>query len=161
MPTIYLQFEESILDIGNSPPVAGDILDRAALTALSMGSGNQPQDQETELTLVVTDDSAIQALNKQYLGVDAPTDVLSFPAEEMDPDSQALYLGDVVLSYPRAEVQAAAGGHTVAAELELLVVHGVLHLLGFDHTEESEKDKMWAIQDEILAAIGCPARPTE
>jgi probable rRNA maturation factor len=109
---------------------------------------------ETVVTLVVSDDAQLQQLNRQFLGVDAPTDVLSFPAGYTDPDSGAPYLGDVLISYPRAETQAAAAGHPVENELQLLVVHGLLHLLGHDHLEEDDKAGMWAAQAEILDRLG-------
>lgn len=107
-----------------------------------------------EVTVVLTDDDQVHALNRQYLEIDAPTDVLSFPAGETDPDSGELYLGDVIISYPRALAQAEAAGHPVEAELQLLVVHGVLHLLGYDHAEEDEQVAMWGMQAEILASLG-------
>lgn len=108
----------------------------------------------TEVTVVVSDDAQLQQLNRQFLGVDAATDVLSFPAGFIDPDSGAPYLGDVLISYPRAETQASAAGHTVENELQLLVVHGLLHLLGHDHLEEEDKARMWAAQAEILERLG-------
>ena len=106
-----------------------------------------------EMTVVLTDDEQVAALNRQYLEIDAPTDVLSFPTGETDPESGDLYLGDVIISYPRALAQAEAAGHPVEAELQLLVVHGVLHLLGHDHAEEAEQAAMWAVQAEILASL--------
>ena len=96
----------------------------------------------------------MQELNRQYRDIDTPTDVLSFPADFTDPESEAPYLGDILISYPRAEKQAAAGGHSTLAELQLLVVHGVLHLLGFDHAQVQEKAEMWAAQSEILHRLG-------
>ena len=108
-----------------------------------------------ELTIVITDDEQLQALNRQFLGIDAPTDVLSFPAEDADPDTQGVYLGDILISYPQARAQSTSGGHTILDEVQLLVVHGVLHLLGYDHAEDAEKEKMWAIQAEILQSLGC------
>ena len=109
-----------------------------------------------DLSIVLSDDDQLQALNRQFLGVDAPTDVLSFPADESkpDPDSQVQYLGDILISYPRAIAQARAGGHSLVDELQLLVVHGVLHLLGYDHATEDEKTAMWAVQAEILTHLG-------
>lgn len=114
---------------------------------------------EAELTLVVTGDELLQQLNRDYRGIDAPTDVLSFSAQEdaedggpafvTAPEAEA-YLGDVIISYPMAERQAAAVGHPVQDELCLLAVHGVLHLLGYDHATPEEEAVMWAIQDEIL-----------
>lgn len=115
------------------------------------------QSADADLTLVLTDDARSQELNRQYLGRDYPTDVLSFPARETDPETGRLYLGDVVISYPRARSQAEAGGHSVEAELQLLVVHGVLHLLGHDHARAEEKKCMRAAQTEVLACIGVSA----
>jgi probable rRNA maturation factor len=115
----------------------------------------QKYETQVELTVVVEDDAHLRELNNQFLGVDAPTDVLSFPADEMDPDTGLLYLGDIVLSYPRALEQADAAGETITAELQLLVVHGTLHLLGFDHADPDEKAVMWLAQQQALDLIGC------
>lgn len=103
-----------------------------------------------EISIVIDDDNALQTLNKEFLGVDAPTDVLSFPADEIDPESGNPYLGDIIISFPRAQTQAEASGHALEAELQLLVVHGILHLLGMDHAEPDEKREMWESQTEIL-----------
>jgi len=108
-----------------------------------------------ELTLVITGDDEIRDLNRQYRGVDAPTDVLSFAEAETDAHFvEPVYLGDVIISYPRAVAQAASAGHPVADELLLLVVHGVLHLLGHDHAGRAEKRKMWTAQKQILSELG-------
>jgi probable rRNA maturation factor len=112
-----------------------------------------------EATLVITDDEGIQGLNRDFLGKDAPTDVLSFPALEDAPGGGTQfvaapeaggYLGDVIISYPSAVAQAEEQGHPVEQELDLLIVHGMLHLLGYDHSGEAEKAVMWAKQKEIL-----------
>ena len=95
------------------------------------------------ITIALTDDSQLQKLNLEFLQINAPTDVLSFPAYERDPETNERYLGDIIVSYPRALLQAATGGHSVRDELFLLVVHGVLHLLGYDHSDEDEKRVMW------------------
>ncbi len=108
-----------------------------------------------ELTLVITGDDEIRDLNRRYRGVDASTDVLSFADAAADMRLvEPVYLGDVIISYPRAEAQAASAGHSVTAELLLLVVHGILHLLGHDHADRAEKRKMWAAQTEILNGLG-------
>jgi probable rRNA maturation factor len=110
-----------------------------------------------ELTLAVTDDETVRGLNRTYLGVDAPTDVLSFGGKSPDfvsPSSIDEYLGDVVIAYPQAQKQALAAGHSVSAELSLLVVHGVLHLLGYDHVGPEDKVVMWERQGNILAELG-------
>lgn len=107
-----------------------------------------------DAAIVLTDDEQLRELNRQYLGVDAPTDVLSFPSGETDPDTGEIYLGDVVISIPRAEAQATAAGHVLEAEVQLLVVHGVLHLLGYDHADAKGKAAMWAAQGRALKALG-------
>jgi len=93
-------------------------------------------------------------LNREYLGIDAPTDVLSFPASETDPETGARYIGDILISIPRARGQATAAGHPLESEVQLLVVHGVLHLLGHDHAQAEEKARMWKAQAEILESLG-------
>ena len=123
-------------------------LERAALAAL------KHQRADGDITLVLTGDSQLHKLNRDYLGVDAPTDVLSFPASESDPETGEAYLGDIILSLPRADKQARAAGHSQADEAQLLVVHGTLHLLGHDHATAREKAKMWKAQGEILNRLG-------
>lgn len=109
-----------------------------------------------EVTVVVTDDNTVRSLNRTFRGVDAPTDVLSFPSQEGEdvplPSEEASvpYLGDVVIAYPVAEAQARQYGHSPQEELRLLVVHGVLHLLGYDHATPEEEARMWARQEAIL-----------
>jgi probable rRNA maturation factor len=85
--------------------------------------------------------------------------VLSFPASEtdgseIDPETGARYIGDIIISVPYAARGAAKAGHPLEAELQLLVVHGVLHLLGHDHAKPREKAKMWKAQAEILESLG-------
>ena len=126
------------------------LLEAAARAALRQ----QSAPETAGLSIVLSDDAELQRLNREYLGIDSPTDVLSFPAGETDPESGAAYLGDIIISAPRALKQAAQGEHAMTAELQLLVVHGVLHLLGHDHAEPDEKARMWAAQAEVLAALG-------
>lgn len=109
-----------------------------------------------ELTIVVTEDAELQRLNREYLGHDYATDVLSFPSDEIDPDTGGRYWGDIALSLPRAKAQARAGGHPLMAEVRLLIVHGVLHLLGHDHAKPKDKARMWAAQAEILRQLKSP-----
>jgi probable rRNA maturation factor len=130
-----------------------DLLERAAQAVLA----HQSIAADADLTLVLTGDERIQALNRDFLGRDAPTDVLSFPADETDPQTGCRYLGDVVISLPRAVEQSTEWGGTVEAEIQLLVVHGVMHLLGYDHAGAEEKARMWATQAEVLERLGVPA----
>lgn len=127
----------------------------AEVVRATLSAENQPDD--FGLTLVLTDDARIQALNRTYRQIDSATDVLSFPAREgpafVTPEGLPPYLGDVVVSYPRAVAQASDAGHDLQKELAILVVHGVLHLLGHDHTDLAEQTRMWARQDEILSAL--------
>jgi probable rRNA maturation factor len=109
---------------------------------------------EYELSIAVEDDAHVQRLNKQFRQIDDTTDVLSFEANDLNPESGLLYLGDIVISYPKALSQSTAAGHSVLSELQLLVVHGLLHLLGYDHFESDEKEKMWAVQKNILDQLG-------
>lgn len=105
------------------------------------------------LSIRITDDEEIRSLNDQYRGIDKATDVLSFSADFTDPDIDSRYLGDIVISFMRAEEQAVKRGHLVDEELQLLVVHGILHLLGFDHADPDEKERMWELQGKILSAL--------
>lgn len=147
---ISIQFAKQ-LPLPIDPQVKKSDLKRAAQATLQQ-AGAPPS---AELTLVISGDEQLQALNRQFLGIDAPTDVLSFPSEDADPDSEGIYLGDVLISYPQALAQSKSGGHPILDEVQLLVVHGVLHLLGYDHAEIAEKEKMWAKQAEILQSLGC------
>jgi probable rRNA maturation factor len=152
---IYVQIAENIELPPDQPGLESDtplleVMENAALAAY----GRAGPSQAADLSVVLSDDRQLQALNSQFLGIDAPTDVLSFPGGETDPDSQVLYLGDVIVSYPRALVQAAAAGHSVQAELQLLVVHGVLHLCGYDHADEQGKARMWELQAAALHDLG-------
>lgn len=133
-----------------SPDVAEPSVEIAAIEALC----HQAAPDSADLTIVLTDDTQLHALNKEYLGVDAPTDVLSFPSDQIDPETGSRYLGDILISVERAAAQASAAGHVVEAEVQLLVVHGVLHLLGHDHGQVEEKARMWQAQAEILAKLG-------
>lgn len=106
------------------------------------------------MTILLSDDSQLQKLNRDYLEIDAPTDVISFPSGETDLETGVKYLGDVIISVSRAGQQAKTAGHALDDEAQLLVVHGVLHLLGFDHAAAGEKTHMWKAQGEILKSLG-------
>jgi probable rRNA maturation factor len=127
------------------------LLERAVRTALEI---SDPLRLAADLTIVLTDDRQLHELNLDYLGVDAPTDVLAFPASESDPETGSTYLGDVLISIPRAAEQAQAAGHSLEAEVLLLAVHGTLHLLGYDHATAEEKARMWGEQARALERLG-------
>lgn len=133
------------------------VLEAAAEAALQSDQESGP----SSLTLRITDEEEVRILNRQFRGLDQSTDVLSFTADFQDPDLDSRYRGDVVICYPQAASQAEKRGHAVEDELQLLVVHGVLHLLGYDHGSQDEKDLMWEIQRNILAGLGLEIEVSE
>ena len=113
--------------------------------------GIQP---DSELSISIVGEDEMSSLHMQWMDEPGATDVLSFPMDEMKPNSAAAgpgLLGDVVLCPDFAQAQAKAAGHSLQEELELLTVHGVLHLLGFDHRETEEHKIMFSRQDELLS----------
>lgn len=133
--------------------VDAEALRRAASSVLVQ----QGAPADASLSIVLTSDDAVRALNQQHRGVDAPTDVLSFPAPALPSgvgEDDAPYLGDLVIAYPYAMEQAQRLGHTLAASLCLLVIHGTLHLLGYDHDTAHNRDSMWAAQAAALQQLG-------
>lgn len=151
---IFIEVAESIV-----PAIDIAFMETAAQTAIRLTKDNHPDSSDNEATIVLTGDEQLRELNLKYLDIDAPTDVLSFPAGYTDPETAVNYLGDILISFPQAQAQAEAGGHSVEDELKLLVVHGMLHLLGYDHAEADEKAEMWAVQDRVLKALGTPLSP--
>lgn len=117
--------------------------------------------EEAELSMTFVDNEKIHQLNKEYRGIDRPTDVLSFALEEMGEDEIELidvemprFLGDLIISIPKVEEQAKEYGHSFERELGFLAVHGFLHLLGYDHMTEDEEKEMFTKQEDILHAYG-------
>jgi probable rRNA maturation factor len=137
-------------------PIDKTILLSAAQTTLELTKSTIG----SSLGMVIGNDRLVQKLNAKYRQVDAPTDVLSFAAGEVDPDTKDVYLGDIVISLARATEQANHEGHPVGEELQLLVVHGTLHLLGYDHESIDDRKKMQAAQDQILDQLGLKLRVT-
>ncbi len=140
----------------------------AARAALAQA---QPLPLPVEFTFRLTDDAELQELNNEFRGVNTATDVLSFggdgfvdghpltPTLSQSKDEHEglrAYLGDVVISMEHCAAQAKAFGHSIDDELALLVVHGTLHLLGFDHMTAKRKKVMWAAQDRAFVGLGRP-----
>lgn len=132
--------------------------DNAHLQQAATAVLNQETESPHSLTIVITDNASVQALNQQHRGVDAPTDVLSFPADPLPPELQAVdempYCGDLIIAYPYAKAQAEKLNHALADSLCLLVVHGTLHLLGYDHDTPDNRRTMWTAQAQALATLG-------
>jgi probable rRNA maturation factor len=137
MVEVDIQIDERFSNIADA-----DLIERAVAATLAGEAIAGP----IEVSVLVTDDAALHALNRDYRGVDAPTDVLSFAAEEADasapvfvlPPDAPRYLGDIAISYERVLAQAAEYGHSHERELAYLAAHGVLHLLGYDHERGAE-----------------------
>ena len=133
-------------------PVDAARLEQAAETVLSQ----QQARPGSALTVVVSDDDTVADLNRRFRQVDAPTDVLSFPADIPAFGDEPAYLGDIIIAYPYAARQAELEGHDVAESLMVLVVHGVLHLLGYDHGTPEARATMWAAQEAAVLALRIP-----
>lgn len=134
-----------------------DLAQAAAATLTHLGC------EAASLTIVITDDGEVARLNRDYRQVDGPTDILSFPAQgvdemfELPPEVEmevGAYLGDLIIAYPFTVVQAEQYHNSLASELRLLVVHGTLHLLGYDHDTEDRQREMWQIQGQVLSKLG-------
>jgi probable rRNA maturation factor len=125
--------------------------------------GTHGVEAQVELSLLITDDATVRELNRTYRGKDKTTDVLSFALEAdrrsdaaagfVMPPGEIVHLGEVIVSYPKAAEQAAERNHAVEDELALLVVHGVLHLLGYDHDKPAREREMRSLEQRVLSAV--------
>ncbi|KPV51560.1 rRNA maturation factor [Kouleothrix aurantiaca] len=151
------------IDVQINPPFEGQadaaLIERAVAGALAAEGVSEP----IELGVLVTDDAELHELNRTYRGVDAPTDVLSFgddeeeagPAAFVRPPGTPRYLGDLAISYERVIAQAAEYGHSAERELAYLTVHGVLHLLGYDHERgPDDAAAMRAREEAVMQQLG-------
>ena len=165
---IYIEYENETERLTELSPkelliqVAGKVLE---LEELSL---------DVLISLTITDPAGIQEANLQMRGLDAPTDVLSFPAQEpgaytgeielsdadFDMETGALFLGDILINADRVYEQAREYGHSSRRELAFLLAHSMLHLLGYDHMEPEEEKEMFARQEEVLAALGITREET-
>jgi probable rRNA maturation factor len=136
-----------------------DALAQRVLARIALG---KELEEDIEVGVLWVDDSYIHTLNREYRGKDCPTDVLSFALREQigeepevinDPFGEML-LGDIVISLETAQRQAQEYDHTLEREVAFLVVHGMLHLLGYDHVEENDRNVMQQEEEKILSALG-------
>lgn len=161
-------------------PISPELIDR--LDQLLLIAGEQEQLTEGEVSLTFVDDEQIHELNKQYRGIDRPTDVLSFAIRELGEDElEIIYdveeyeendgnedhldddesgeaviepLGDIIISIPTAIAQAEEYGHSIEREIGFLFIHGLLHLIGYVHDDEAEEKEMFSRQEQILNKAG-------
>ena len=127
------------------------------IIAMAVNSALGNRGRQGDVTVAIVDDAEIRRMNREYRGIDSPTDVLSFPAHEgfmllSEPDA---FLGDIAIWVDRARLQADEYGHSIERELAFLTIHGMLHLLGFDHILKEDEEEMIALQDQILREMGC------
>jgi probable rRNA maturation factor len=147
MIEVDVQIDERFADLADA-----ELIERAVAATLAGEAVAGP----VEVSVLVTDDAALHGLNRDYRNVDAPTDVLSFAAEEEDrsgptfvlPPDAPRYLGDIAISYERVLAQAAEYGHSRERELAYLTAHGVLHLLGYDHERGDDDATAMRMREE-------------
>lgn len=111
-------------------------------------------EDDIDIGILICSDEEIRKTNLQYRQIDRATDVLSFCSDEMDPDTGNRYLGDIIVSFESAFKQATFAGHDIQTEIAILLIHGFLHLLGFDHDTEIKKSQMWKMQFDIHDFLG-------
>jgi probable rRNA maturation factor len=126
----------------------------AAIAALREGEGDDLIDGEIAVAVLLTDDAAIREINKEWRAQDKPTNVLSFPAAEQPGMPGPRHIGDLVLAFETTAREAEEEGKTLAAHASHLVVHGVLHCLGYDHETDEDAQEMEAIEVVALRGIG-------
>lgn len=149
------------IEVNNESAVEVDEAQLARIAQFAIASMHVHPD--AELAIVLVDEGAMEQLHVQWMDEPGPTDVLSFPMDELRPGSvdqpsPAGVLGDIVLCPQVAQAQADKAGHSLADELNLLTTHGVLHLLGFDHAEPDEEREMFGLQRDILLAFALEDR---
>jgi len=160
--TYLLEFPgKNIMTVKVEVPEAYQTLVDAALLEQAATCMLAAEHAAGDITVLLTDDEEVAELNQQFLGKTGPTDVLSFPAldEESDfilpPEEASVpYLGDIIIALPYTQRQAERFGRPLNHELALLVIHGTLHLLGYDHGTPGEKAEMWQKQNAVLSGLG-------
>ncbi|UJP10896.1 rRNA maturation RNase YbeY [Microbacterium sp. KUDC0406] len=150
-----------MIEINNESAVSIDETVLQRLTEFNLAQLHVSPDAEVAIVLV--DEGAMESLHVQWMDEPGPTDVLSFPMDELRPGSEDHptppgLLGDIVLCPQVAESQAQTAGHTLMDELILLTTHGLLHLLGFDHAEPDEEREMFGLQKELIRGFAASER---
>lgn len=127
--------------------------DEKNLQAWVRGTLNYLEVEDCDLSVVIGNNTEIHQLNREYRHIDAPTDVLSFVYDMLDPETGTRYLGDIIISAEKVFEQADQAGHSSQYEACTLVVHGILHLLGYDHVELADEAVMFPLQEKILRVV--------
>ncbi|WP_027415831.1 rRNA maturation RNase YbeY [Aneurinibacillus terranovensis] len=144
-----------------TPEIKGELLDTLRKVLEAAG---ELEEVHGEVVVTFVNDERIHELNRDYRGIDRPTDVLSFAMNEQGEDEMDIFideeeeeipnmLGDIIISVPRAREQAEEYGHSFEREMGFLVAHGFLHLIGYDHSTEEEEKEMFDLQEEILTRV--------
>lgn len=156
---ILIENEQDKIQVGSE---LENLLLKAVELSLKLENFSIP----SEISILITDDESIREVNREHRNIDSPTDVLSFPLVDMqegkiisdtgdfDLDENLLMLGDIVLSIETAVRQAEEYGHSLEREMAFLVTHGVFHLLGYDHQDEEQEEKMFGKQENVLTQLG-------
>ena len=155
---IKLKAHEINIDI--KPPYRGRLTQKWLRRIVEAALSAEKVDRPVELSLIITGDKEVHKLNRDYRGIDRTTDVISFALNEdvdgtdfVTPPDKISRLGEVIISYPQAATQAKANKQTIKAEMAWLVVHGLLHLLGYDHQGDASEAVMRKREDKILRGI--------
>lgn len=149
-----------IIEFTSSFPKEWDYLEPLYNKIAALAFEELKRDSLYEIDVSLVDNETIQAINKEYRSIDKVTDVISFAYEADAPDGLTIeegfepLLGEIIISLPRALEQAKEIGNTPGRELSFLFVHGLLHLLGYDHIEEKDRAEMFKLQDRILDKLG-------
>ncbi len=130
-----------------------ELIDKSRIKKITKRIFDQFRIEELDLSINIVNDKEIKSLNKQFRKSDSTTDVLSFPADEKDPLTGKKYLGDVIISYPQVLRQAEENNQSSADELAFVIIHGILHLLNYDHQSKKEERTMLSLQNSILRLI--------
>ena len=150
---IYLSNEQDKVPV---PEDAEKLIELCAVAALE----EEGIEDDAELSVTLTDNESIRALNSEHRGIDRATDVLSFPLGDengfdTDPETGAILLGDIVISMERAKEQAEEYGHSFKREFAFLLTHSLFHLLGYDHVNSEEEERvMFGKQEKVLEKLG-------
>ncbi|MGN6219313.1 MAG: rRNA maturation RNase YbeY [Microbacterium sp.] len=149
------------IEIGNESGIAVD--EAVLLRLMEHNLAELHVSPDADVAILLVDEGAMESLHVQWMDEPGPTDVLSFPMDELRPGTEDMptpagLLGDIVLCPQVAEAQAVAAKHSTLDELILLTTHGLLHLLGFDHAEPEEEREMFGLQRELIASFQASER---